>query len=394
MKGHHVAIALSVVFTISVFMYLINTSEIETSNVVPPEELSIAVTNNQLEVAEIKRSQANPQQPTNDVNTYLILPTITDDIEARASDIDCSLDYSRPTKVRLEQNLDYFNSLASADSIDERLYHALFATTTEGSSKFDQLYNHFQQDQTSPLLSNALLNLCAESLDERCDKALIERLVIVDKYNGMARLSAAAFYANSGDDIAFTNNVEELAKTAFFNERHGEWALTYVQALSGEEGANFNLDAMVGIGIHSTTIIPVMPIIDWCEADLDNSVKADTCMKLGQELTARGTLEITRSIGSALQSTVYRHYGDKESLDLLDERRKEFLKIRTDESFNTAEMMMFSDESLMRQFLHNIDNIGELEAIKLVIDENQSSVAKYQQNCRAKADTQAEIRGS
>ena len=381
MTGRYLVFALTFLFIISLsIVFFFIDDERETTSLAENPLAGEEIQTNQADDVKTNQPQvlANTQKP----------PIAQNMVELKTSgeQLDCSLDYPSFSRGRASENAAYFDSLAISSNTADRLHHALFATAPEGSSKFEQLYEHFQVDQSSPLLSKALLNLCAQSLDERCEQPLINRLVLVDRNNGATWLSALAFYANSGNESAFRQSADELANTSFFNERLGEWAIRYADALSGSEHSNFTADASTGLSVQSKVTRPIMSIIDWCSQGLEIGDKADVCLNLGQQLTRRGNLTVTSAIGRALQEAVFLHYGDQESIEVLNEERQTLLKNRTDSSFNIAEMMMFSDESLMRQFLRNVDHIGDAEAGKLTLEENQHIVAKYQQACHAKAN--------
>ena len=393
MTGRYLVFALTFLFIISlsiVFFFIDDKCDTArlAENTLAGEEIQISPVNTSLLDTDSHKAddvQIN-QSPVAAITQNSALVQNIDELKTSAEQFDCSLDYPSTSKNTARENEVYINSLATSSSPADRLKHALFAIAPEGSSKFELLYEHFQLDQSSPLLSKALLNLCAQSLDERCDQALIKRLVLVDRNNGSTWLPALAFYAKSGNESAFIEGVDELAKTSFFNERLGEWSMNYANALSGSEHSNFKADASTGLSLQPNVFRASLSIMDWCSQGLDIGNKADVCLRLGQQLTRRGNLTITYKMGWALQEVVFSHYGDQESLAAINEKYQTLVKIRTEYGLNIAESMIFSDESLMRQFLRNMDNLGDFEAGKLLLEENRQFVAKYRQACHAKAN--------
>ena len=75
----------------------------------------------------------------------------------------------------------------------------------------------------------------------------INDAIASDSKNGAIWVSAISFYATTGDDAGVMDSIDALEKTSLFNERFGEKALVYAQALEGSTSNNFNMNAIAGI---------------------------------------------------------------------------------------------------------------------------------------------------
>jgi len=291
-----------------------------------------------------------------DIGILECLPDISFDEEARNTSIDQylqSLDESAP------------------------LYYSLFAIPPKDESRLDLLFDYYNQHSTNPIISMDLVSLCINSSDERCTNHFINDAIISDPNNGAILLGSVLFYAAKGDDDKVLSSIEALEKTSLFNERYGEKALLYAQALEGSASNEFNLNAMTGIAKSATSMPSFGPIIQWCEQQLGESEKANACLSLGIQLETRSKTLRNKMVGIALQEMVFKSESNIDAIQLINKRREELNSSFENERFEITSIMMILDERLLRSWLNNVDFYGETESQRMLVEEAE---ALYKEN--------------
>ena len=211
-----------------------------------------------------------------------------------------------------------------------------------------------------------LISLCANSSDKRCTTNFINDAIASDSNNGAIWVGAISFYAIKGDDEGVMDSIEALEKASLFNERFGEKALLYAQALEGSTSHDFNVNAITGMGKAVSTFPAYSTITRWCEQGLDDAVKANACFTLGKQLETRSKTVMSKAIGIALQKNVFEFEGDTDAIQLIEKKRRELTQGPQSQK---ALIMLMLDERLLRSWLNNLDLQGELKSQRLLVEE-------------------------
>ena len=331
-----------------------------TTAIIPTDVMS---DNNLSNVTEkTVNQQTSNADVTGDIDTFSCLSALAYDIEEMEA-----LD---------EKINEQFQKIDESFSIEDAFNYAVFATPPKDKDRLDLLLAYKQSSPSNPIIGNGIITSCIKSPDDRCTNETIADAINTDRNNGATWLSAILFYAANKDDDKVISAITELEKTSFFNERFGEIALSYAQALEGIADTNFSLNAMSGIGKSASYYLPAYsPMTKWCKTDINNIGKASYCLSLGEQLETRSKTLISTMIGFALQETVYEAQQNNDARALVNKRSEEALK--GSEAFQRVNLMIMLDERLTRSWLKNIDIYGEIGAQEILIQEAE---ALYEQN--------------
>ena len=267
-----------------------------------------------------------------------------------------------------EQVDDYQQSVDDFLKSGDPLYYALFGPTNEKESRFDLLYDYNKYSPNNPLVSNDLISNCSEG-NIKCTPEFIEQLIQADANNGASWLSVVSFYVRKKDDTKVLASIKAMENTAYYNERFGERALLYVQAVEGSTSNNFTVNAAAGIGIGANSLTPLSPILTWCRANINIPVRAQACLILGEQLETRSQTAISYAYGLAIQSSIYTETNNTEFTKIIGSKRRLQTESLHSETFQNVALMMLLDERLMRSYLKGIDTEGEVGSQKLLIEE-------------------------
>jgi len=331
-------------------------------NVFEPKEFSSknineATKDNNSSLLKIPLS-ANKQVPRAEIkkNEYFdffgCFPELSFDEEAR--------------RVNINQ---YLQSLSNSFFETGHLYYALYANPPEGESNIDLLFDYYNHLPNHPIVSMDLISSCVNSQDERCTIDFVKDALASDNKNGAIWVSAISFYAATGNSSEVLDSIDALEKTSLFNERYGEKALLYAQALEGSPSNNFNMNAIAGIAKAATSFPSYSSITQWCEQNLDETSIANACLTLGEQLETRSKTLISKAIGIALQGMVLKSQSNTEAVLLIEKKRKKLTSSSENELYQKASIMTMLDERLLRSWLSNLDFYGEIESQQLLVEE-------------------------
>ena len=280
---------------------------------------------------------------------------------------ECLPDITFDEEASMENITHYLRSLDNLFSESAPLYYAMYANPPEGETRVDLLFEYYDQFPNNPVVSMDLISLCANSSDKRCTSNFIKDAIDADSNNGAMWFSAISFYATKGDDQRVMESIEALEKTSFFNERLGEKALLYAQALEGSTSNDFNVNAITGVGKAMSVSPSYSSVTRWCKQGLDEYVKAYACLTLGKQLETRSKIAISNVIGIELQKYVFEFKGETDAIQLIEKNRIKLMERPGEGIYLKASIMLILDERLLRSWLHNLDLHGEIESQRLMI---------------------------
>ena len=247
------------------------------------------------------------------------------------------------------------------------LEFALFAPLANDESRLDLLLKYNEKFPNNTLVLMEAISLCTNTSSSKCSETFIDKALVSDKENGAMWLHSILYFASQGDDEQVINSIDGLVKTSFYNEKYGERVKLYVQALAGSNTINYHTNVVSGLATEATREIGYSHILDWCEEGVDISIRADACLRLGRNLEKRSKTSISQLMGIALQSFVHEAENNNESYQSMESEKLNNLMMS--KSFFKASSLLYHDEKFLRNWLNNIDSIGEAESAKLLIEE-------------------------
>lgn len=267
---------------------------------------------------------------------------------------------------------DYLSSLNDAVLYEQKLAYALFGefqTLKNEGERFQLLMEFDQSFPKTPLILMDALNICATSPRQACTDEFVNYALSADYENGAMWLNAAMIYASKGNDSAVLEMIAGIEKANVFNERRGERITVFVNALSAAPEPDFASNLMAGFGAEAARTIGYAPITNWCKQGANEAQIASACLSLGRSLDIRGTTSLSRLIGIAIQQLIYEGEQNSEAIEQLEQRAASLRQVHQSGDAAKAFELFQNDGKRLRQWLANIDNIGENAATQALIDE-------------------------
>ncbi|WP_448564890.1 hypothetical protein [Thalassotalea ganghwensis] len=368
MKNRYVLSLLAIVIVIVVTFYLFS----HKSETITAVGTQAKLQNAALAPIDSSEQQSISVRSKNDAQSNVIAnetDTIENETKLAGSFVACDIpDEIDDEQESLNNIQTYFSSLQDATTQKGRRYYALFAEPDENQTRLDLLINYINDFSADPLTAKYIINYCATGDDQRCTDSLISDLTMVDKENGAMWLSSISYYAAQGNDEKTMVKIARLTQTSLFNERIGESAVTYAEALEGSMASNFSQNAMLGLA--SSVVLPSFAAIrNWCNDNVSNPAIAEACLTLGRNIATRSKTLLSQAIGLVLQESIAEFQASTDLHQELTKKRQALFSQQNQETlfhFNTALML---DESLTRTYLYNLDNIGELDSQQKGLEE-------------------------
>lgn len=263
----------------------------------------------------------------------------------------------------------YLNSLYDSPSQDRLLEYVLFAEIPENKTRLELLLEYNQEAPNHPLVMMEAVSLCSNSSNPKCNKNFIDAAINADSDNGAMWLSSALYFAAKNNDQAVIESISELTKTSVFNQRYGERIGLYAQALAGSNSADYNTNVASGIGIEAARSAGYSHIFNWCKNGVNNIEKNNACLSLGRNLENRSKKLISQLVGISIQKFIHQANGNTEILQSLEKKSEQLKTPLMNEQFYKASFLMFYHEELLRNWLNNLDIIGEVESGSVLIEE-------------------------
>jgi len=304
----------------------------------------------------------NPLSPK-EVQKNLINQTSNDDYI-----VECESEPWIDDDGYFEASQQYIQSLSNSTSADRLLGYAFFAIPPEGESRLDLLRAYNETFPNNSLILMEAASLCSTSTYE-CDKNFIDTAIASDKVNGAMWLNGINFFAKQGDDEGVLRSISGLVKTSMFNEKFGERITLYTQVLAGSNTSDFRTNVVSGIGIEAARASGISHIFNWCKKGVGDNTKVNACLDLGRNLTERANMLFPQHMGIAMQKIIYEAENNIEMHELKEKETQKLIKFSKRKQYDKASYLMAHDEKLIRNWLNNIDSIGEVESIKVVIKE-------------------------
>ncbi|MFC4701286.1 hypothetical protein ACFO4O_14040 [Glaciecola siphonariae] len=278
-------------------------------------------------------------------------------------------DYDKAYTNLVDRHLD---SLSDSTLYEQKLAHALFAHWRANEDENKRLALLFEFEASYPgnsLVLMDILNLCAVNNHPQCTQEFIDYAVASDKQNGAMWFNAAMVYAAKQDNEAVLRMIEGLNASNIFNERFGERVLGFVDAMEASEANSFAANVLMGIGIDAARPVNYQSITHWCKTKVNNLQNAAACLTLGLNMEKRAKTMINRMIGSAIQGIVYKAEGNNEALARLEQTGNSYRDPSFAVGTNAAHNLFSNDEKRIRQWLKEIDSLGEHESQLMFIED-------------------------
>jgi hypothetical protein len=260
----------------------------------------------------------------------------------------------------------YLQSLSNSTSPDRLLGYAFYATPPEGKSRLDLLLAYNETFPNNSLILMEAASLCSTST-YKCNNNFIDTAIASDKENGAMWLNGVNFFAEQEDDEGVLKSISGLVRTSMFNEKSGERITLYTQVLAGSNVNDFRTNLVSGIGIEAARASGVSHIFTWCQEGLDDNTKANACLDFGRNLTERANTLFSRYMGIAMQKLIYKAEDNIEMYQLMEKEEEKLTKFSRSKQTYKASSLMAHDEKSIRNWFHNLDSIGEIESLKVII---------------------------
>ncbi|MEW6999763.1 hypothetical protein AADZ86_18890 [Colwelliaceae bacterium BS250] len=294
---------------------------------------------------------------------------LLNDVMAKGVIIDCDSEYIIDEKRYFEVQ-QHFASLANTNLKDKKLEYVMYAKLPPDKTRLDLLIEYDRDYPNTSLALMEALYICTGSNDnENCTKQLVESATASDKENAATWFNAVLFHAERNNDSDVLNAIDGMLKASIFNEKRGERIKLYANALKGSEVNDFSVRVISGIGVEAARSLNISSIIRWCKNGLNETVKSNSCLLLGNDLQNRGKELISQWIGIALQKLIYKSENNTKRLEELERETEQSGAIIMSNDFQKASSLMFHDEGLLFHWLDNLDLIGEVESANLLIEE-------------------------
>ncbi|OUS26550.1 hypothetical protein A9Q98_10630 [Thalassotalea sp. 42_200_T64] len=193
--------------------------------------------------------------------------------------------------------------------------------------------------------------------------------ISADGNNGAMWLEIVYFHANRNHDEQTIFAIQEPINSPYFNEHYGQNIQRYSKALAGSTFDDFNLNVVAAIGIEAAKSTGFGGLIVWCKQEINRSEKAHACLQLGIDMKQRGQRFMTQGFGMTIQKMAYQAKDNLESYANVERELKRIMTSSYSEQYQKAFTLMFFDEELLRFWLNNLDDYGEVEAANLLIEE-------------------------
>jgi hypothetical protein len=301
------------------------------------------------------------------------------EIEASQDILVCGIEQQQQDEAYHVMVADYLSAFDNAVMYEQKLAYTLFGdyqTLANEADRFPLLINFDKSFPQTPLVLMDALNICATSLRPECTDEFVEYAISADYQNGAMWFNAALLHASKGNDDGVFEMIAGIEKANIFNERRGERITVFVDALSALPASHFASNLMHGLGVEAARTLGFAPITNWCKEGANEVQKASACLSLGRNMESRGKEAIFKLIGIAIQRFVYEAEQNFEAIEQLEQRSTSIRNMyEPDDSAKTFDLLM-NDEKRMRQWLVNIDSMGESAATQALIDEARK-VSRY-----------------
>ncbi|GLP96563.1 hypothetical protein [Paraferrimonas sedimenticola] len=259
----------------------------------------------------------------------------------------------------------HLHSLANEGSDLSQYQHALYAPVESKQERLARLVKYNKSFGGKPLTFQAALNICTTAPEEPgCSIELAMAAIEADPDNGSMWLSAILYFAATKNTEKMRWAMSKAISTNYFNERMGAFALGYAEALQGSAANSQALNLFNGFAEALESVRSFAPLVDTCKEQIADPVFAQQCLQYGQDLQSRAQTSITQIVGIRLQKQVYRHNSDFKSAKIVDESYTRFTP--TPPYPTKADILMFSDDEFTRAWLINFDQVGEVEAQRVI----------------------------
>jgi len=287
----------------------------------------------------------------------------------------------------IQQVDEHLTLLSKSRFPHNQLDYLLFNNSTDDEERLRRLLSFHQQYGIEPVVAHEVLRLCLKVNDGSCTTELINELASVDEQNGATWFYVASYFVQQKDEENTLHAIDALTKTTVFNGRSGERAMRYVNALEGSTVNQFANNAFIGLGKGTNILSGLLNLHDWCKTSGGKMHVENACLALGQNIASFQQYALARRLGFELQRFIYQARENHEMVDLINQKDQLENRSNMKEIINNQEYLdtiLLADESLLREYLQNIDQYGDLKAQAIVFEDYQFQTGKEQSTvCRS-----------
>lgn len=214
----------------------------------------------------------------------------------------------------------------------------------------------------SKLISYDLLSHCT-SLEEPCDRSIIESGISLDYQNGAIWLLAALYEIKNNKFIAAINALEEAVNAPFYEEYWGEH-ITVLESALLKAGAGDDLPAKIASVKYASAVpLPNFGILaKFCSnINLNNEEIMLSCLSAGEKLAQGESTLLTHLIGLAIQRYSLEKLNMKDQLTQVLNESKMLVKVI--DLSNKARTLTLQSRERTIDWLQVIKDSGEVSVV-------------------------------
>jgi hypothetical protein len=291
-----------------------------------------------------------------------------------------SFDQEYAEKLAEKQDI-YVDTLKNSAIKDDKIAYTIFNNMTYpkpsevkevGQLKLDALLDLDLIEE--PLIAQEILHTCTVlSQYELCDNDLIESLTSQHKNDSELWLRATDYYLKTEQDDLVFNAIEQVKQSKYSSFYSYLFITAYTNAMEKAGIGSYNSNVTRALLYYNTTRLPSHnKTSEWCRGNLDKDKYTQGCLDLATMLEQKSHDLLSKQMGIALQSYVYRAEGNTELLEILEQRSNKLQpKYLSDESKKLLDVSktVFQYEKLLRVYITNTAILGETGAFAPLEDE-------------------------
>lgn len=349
-------VAISVALTAALLLWLFLRTD-DHDNPVGPTEVSILATEKDA-VGPRAQSAADSEEGVSN---------------AERDDIDCPDDLARIVRTNQEQKVHIESAaislLASGDP-EHHLAAALLNRWSDPQAALAQLEKSTALESNSPLSAWTALIICGQRSQLACDFEALERAAIrVDSENGAMWMQLVGRRLEYNNDEQAIEAMRQAISAPEFDSYYFEQIMLIERALAATSELSLAERVFSGIGFAAATPMAMNTLIKKCD-DEKTGVWLELCAQLGERMFVDGPDMMTQALGTDLQGLALANRGDLQGLQELELKKAEMHGIMGSAESNAEWFnLATNDETVLHEYLQNMDVFGEAPAMKWLSSE-------------------------
>lgn len=213
---------------------------------------------------------------------------------------------------------------------------------------------------------------CAEA-GAVCDRGDAEAAAVaVDGSNGLVWLELASARVRAGEWQLAEDALERAALAPRFETYFMDTAVVIEHGLAASSELGYQERLVFGIGVAAAVAVPAFGDITKPCAATENgpSFSVETCRQLGEQMSAQSKELLPVMIGYALRRNSASRLGDDGMAQRLDQEKNDLQESMLHAQADSGALALLeNDPAVMRRYVETFLVHGEVDAIKLTVEE-------------------------